>query len=217
MKSYSIATDLIYPKRCVFCREYLPIGTKSFLCHKCEENEKEYFYDGKNTHQFIDKCISHYVYKDNIKRAIISYKFHGKKSYSSYFACVLAEKIEELDWAFDEVTFVPLGAERKWGRGYNQSEIIALEVAKLIGKPCKSTLKKKMFTKRQASLPAKKRKANVFGKFKLNKKTDICGKTLLLIDDVLTTGSTVSECARVLKTGGANKVYCLTLAKTIKS
>lgn len=99
-------------------------------------------------------------------------------------------------------------------RGYNQAELLAKEISKKVGVEYLPTLKKIRHNTAQSTIKdSKQRAANVIGAYRVVDAEKVKGKYILLVDDVVTTGSTVSECARILKKSGAKAVYCLTLAR----
>jgi ComF family protein len=122
-----------------------------------------------------------------------------------------------VDVSFDAVVPVPLHWRKQWDRGFNQSELLARHIARRRGIPVLDALRRKRATAVQAELASAGRKRNVAGAFLLRAgaKTQaaLAGRTLLLIDDVMTTGATASACASVLKRGGAKSVSLLTLAR----
>ena len=113
----------------------------------------------------------------------------------------------------DIITAVPLHKLRKKERGFNQSEILASKIGKLIGVPYVGLLVKFKKNKVQHSLPRLEREENVKNVYKAINENKIKGKNILLCDDIVTTGSTLRECAKILFEAGANKVYCATTAK----
>ena len=113
--------------------------------------------------------------------------------------------------AADVLVPVPMTEERRKSRGYNQAELIAENLSGLINVPVSDKAVKIKETERQATLNAKERAENLKGSFKAYKK-DFRNKSVAIVDDVLTTGATADELARVLKRAGAGKVYVLTVA-----
>jgi ComF family protein len=118
-----------------------------------------------------------------------------------------------VDERYDAVVPVPLHWRRKLQRGFNQSELLAQQVAKRRRIPMLNALCRKRPTAVQASLAVAGRKRNVAGAFTARPNADVKGKRILLIDDVMTTGATAGACAAVLKRGGATSVSLLTLAR----
>ena len=115
------------------------------------------------------------------------------------------------DEAFDQVTPVPLHWWRRWERGFNQSELLALTLQKRCGIPTVRALRRIRRTESQAGLSNTARRKNVAAAFEC--RADVRGKRVLLIDDVMTTGSTAAACAAALKRAGAKRVTLLTVAR----
>jgi ComF family protein len=111
------------------------------------------------------------------------------------------------------ISFVPLHFRRKAMRGYNQSEILARLIGQKTGLKVLDLLKKAKSTTRQAELSGTKRRKNLENAFRVKKGIDIKNKKIIIVDDVMTTGSTLEECARVLKTAGAKEVWGLVIAR----
>ena len=115
----------------------------------------------------------------------------------------------------DKIAFVPLSKGGVYKRGFNQSEILALNLSKEFSIPVAKILEKTRRTHRQNELARDERLSNLAGAFRIKSNTSINGLTILLIDDVMTTGATLSECAGTLKASGAKEVRCFTLARGI--
>ena len=113
----------------------------------------------------------------------------------------------------DLITAVPISKKRMKERGYNQSELIARKIAKIMEVPYMNLLLKNQETKRQSELSRIERMINIQNSFDFNNKYDIKGKKILLIDDVFTTGSTVNECSKVLKKSGSTSIEVAVIAK----
>lgn len=125
-------------------------------------------------------------------------------------ACVAAHYDPD---EIDAVTFVPLYPVRQRERGYNQSELLARVLAGRLRKPLKRCLARIRPTQTQTNLTARQRATNVKGAFRSRPVQGLEGCRVLLVDDVMTTGATVNECARMLKEGGAERVYVVTVAR----
>ena len=117
----------------------------------------------------------------------------------------------------DVILFVPMTAADKRKRGYNQTELIAKELHYILEKPCLNALVKVRETRSQKSLNENERRENVKNAFSVKNPEKLKGKNVLVIDDVCTTGSTLSEAARAIKAAGAGKVYAAAFAKTALS
>lgn len=208
---------LIRPPYCSQCG--IPLETtlctslnpESFLrlkatCHKCKRKK----------HQFV--CArSLGEYTGSLREIIHYYKFN-KKSYLSEPLADLMMKILDIRKMFgriDAIIAVPLHRKRKKERGFNQSFLIA----KRLGRKLKIKVERRALSRikksiPQMDLPAHQREKNVMGAFKLRKVKRIRDKRILLIDDVMTTGATVNECARVLQRSGSKEIFVLTIAYT---
>lgn len=196
-------TLLIKPNYCVKCGAHIPESAN--VCMQCKEIER-----------IFDQNFSVYLYDGYVSGAIQKLKFKGAKYLAKDFAKILAEKFDRLEINVDVVTFVPSTAKRIKERGYNQAKEVALEFSKLVGLPCMDLLAKVKETAHQVDLNRKERLENLIDSFAVVDKWQVKGKNILVIDDVFTTGSTMTSCAKALKKAKAQKVYGLTLAKTEK-
>lgn len=143
-----------------------------------------------------------WYYEENVRKSIQRFKFGNTRSYASVYARLLALRLQDtFAEPFDILTWVPVSGLRRLKRGYDQSELIAKSLAGEIGMPATMTLKKIRHTPPQSGLrDAAQRRANVLGAYAVCQQQFLAGKRILLLDDVLTTGATASECARVLMT-----------------
>ena len=111
----------------------------------------------------------------------------------------------------DLVTWVPISGIRRLFRGYDQDELLARVIARELGLPCRKTLNKVRHNRAQSGIRGHaRRRANVLGVYR--PAGDVAGKRILLVDDILTTGATAGECARVLLTAGAKEIHCVVVA-----
>ena len=214
IKLFDYILSLIYPPKCVFCGTVID---KSDICEECKKTLP--FTKGDSIYQkfpFVDKCISPLYYKDYVRRAVLRFKFAGCSCYSRRLGGIMSECAENnLDCgSIDMVSCIPLSRKRMHDRGYNQAELLAKEISKKVGVEYLPTLKKIRHNTAQSTIKdSKQRAANVIGAYRVIDAEEVKGKYILLVDDVVTTGSTVSECARILKKSGAKAVYCVTLAR----
>lgn len=205
---------LIYPDVCAFCNKI----QKESLCKKCEEKIKKYKKDIviRSKNNYFEELISIFKYEGVIREKIIQYKFQDKSYIYNTFAKIILknEKVCGLLKKYDIIIPVPIHRKRKLQRGYNQTQLIAKEIAKNIDiKLCDDVLVKSKNTIAQSKLNKNKRKQNIKGAFKVLDLERIQGKNILLFDDIFTTGSTVNECSKILKKAGAKTVGVLTIAK----
>ena len=116
-------------------------------------------------------------------------------------------------WNFDLIVPIPLHHLKKAERGYNQSFYIAKGVRKILNiKVSDRIVKRIKYTESQTTMNISEREENIYGAFKVKLKNSISGKNILLIDDVITTGATISECGKILLEAGANRIYAASIA-----
>ena len=203
--------QLLFPPKCVLCRKLLT-RNETDLCHTCRKNAPE-FIKAKNNIPFVAGWTALWYYKDMVRASLIRYKFRNARSYGEVYGKLLAMKLQ--DTSVDIVTWVPVSRLRRWTRGYDQVQLIAQPTAKHLGLPLCATLKKLRHTRPQSGLnDISKRRANVLGVYAVICPEEIAGKRILLLDDIVTTGATASECARVLLTAGAESVHLAAVAAT---
>ena len=217
MKLFRELLDLLYPPRCMLCHCFLAKNENN-ICRSCrvslpllEEKDRGIVLKG------IPRCTSLFHYEGDIRQAILRYKFHGLSFYSHEFAALMADNLSDEELACDEITWVPLSRERKRTRGYDQAQLIAEELSTRRGIPCRCLLEKQKNTSPQSgSRSREERKANIRNAYRIKNGIDIRGKTVLLTDDIVTTGATLEECAVVLSAAGAACVKAVTIARTEK-
>ena len=158
-------------------------------------------------------------YEGPLQEAIHRWKYQGRMSLTSFFGEWMAEALQRY-WrpsSLDLLIPVPLHRQRLRERGFNQALLLAQELSQRTGILChKRVLQKKKPTLPQVNLSGSEREKGVRGAFQIMEKEKLKGKSILLVDDVYTTGATVNECAKVLMAGGAERVDVLTLAHAIK-
>lgn len=151
-------------------------------------------------------------YEGVLRKLIQLYKYSGMRPLAATLSGLLSSALPR-DQRFDLVTPVPLHWWREWRRGFNQSELLAAEIARRTAIPMIRTLARVRATANQAGLSNRARRDNVAAAFRCRRVKQIEGKHVLLIDDVMTTGSTAAACARALKRAGAERVSLLTVAR----
>ena len=205
---------LLYPSCCKMCGANLPAGTY-ILCRDCLE-KGGYWMTERFSIPDTDGADAPLVYQDFVRLAMHAYKFHYRRAYADWFAQLSGDCLSAyLDsWKPDLITFVPLSFGRWMKRGYNQSALAARLIAKRFDLPCESTLRKHAFIRTQSGMTHEQRAANIAGAFRLRPHAAIPGRRIVLVDDVITTGSTMSECARILRGAGASAVFALGMTKT---
>lgn len=208
---HKIAT-LLFPPKCILCRRILE-ENETDLCHGCRAAAPE-FGNAKSNLSFLAEWTAVWYYKDDARKSLLRYKFSGRRSYALAYGKLLAMKLEQEGFLdFDVLTWVPIGPLRRFGRGYDQDELLAKALGTELSRPAVQTLRKIRNTPPQSGLKdVSRRRANVLGAYRAVDPEIIREKRVLLIDDIITTGATVSECARVLLTAGAKEVTCAAMA-----
>lgn len=204
--------QLLFPAKCTFCRRLLGRDELD-LCAKCRRDAPE-FISPKKKISFIAGWTAVWYYKDTVRSSILRYKFYNRRSYAGTYGRAVAMRITETDMRdFDVLTWVPISRRRSAERGYDQVRLLALSVGKELGTQPVRALKKIRDNPPQSALPSVySRRANVLDAYRVTDAESIRGKRVLLLDDVITTGSTVSECARTLLSAGAKEVRCAAIA-----
>lgn len=157
------------------------------------------------------------LYEGTLKELIHKFKYNGRTALVNIFARLMLEYIKENPEILDAdiITAVPLHKTRLKEREFNQSLLLANKISEGYNIPLEHALEKTVRTKYQNELTRIERQTNIKNAFKSRQDAGINGKKVLLIDDVMTTGATLNECACALIAGGAKKVTCLTLARGI--
>ena len=212
---FGILLDLLFPPRCVFCKGILKQGEHG-LCARCQ-NELPWIVGqaAEQKLEFITLCASPLWYQGNVRESIHRYKFSDRNGYAKTYGRLVAQCVSDhLAGQYDLITWVPLSSKSLKKRGYDQAMLLAMAAALELGEVAVETLRKARDTDAQSSLKEDAaRRANVLGAYEVVDLALVEGKRILLIDDVVTTGSTLSECARTLRTYGAKDVVCATLAR----
>lgn len=216
MKKLAAAVlDLLYPPRCMLCHRLLP-DSKEPICSDCAGILLRQQPPIRRTNGRIFS-VSPYAYEEPLRGSLHRFKFGGRTFYSREFARWMAACLRQtVTDSFDLITWVPVSLLRRWSRGYDQSELLCRELSGILGLPMARTLRKIRNNPPQSGTDsASCRKRNVRGVYRTASRCDLRGKSVLLVDDVTTTGSTLRECVKILKSAGAAQVICVTLAATV--
>ncbi len=206
--------DLLFPPKCVLCKKVL-VRDETDFCHTCRKNVRE-FKKSNLRFSFVAGWTSVWYYKDMVRGSIQRYKFSGRRNYAPAYGRALTMRLQKEEMGdFDVLTYVPTAFLRRMRRGYDQVELLCNAVGKEMGIASVKTLRKIRNTPPQSGIKdVSRRRANVLGAYRAWDPDSLQGKRILLLDDVITTGATVSECARVLLTAGAKEVFCASVAVT---
>ena len=210
-----IIADLLFPPKCVLCQELLTEKGRR-ICSKCETATSVFCHHPWKIPN-VKNWVALWQYTDVVRESLVRYKFGNCQHYSSAYALRLAEKIRQSDLKWDVISWVPVSGFRLWERGYDQVKLLAKDVGKELGEEPVKLIHKKRHNRRQSRLRGlTARQRNVQGVYKAVDVERIKGKRILLLEDIVTTGATVSECAKTLKSAGAKEVYVACVAVASK-
>ena len=200
--------DLLFPPKCILCGKLLE-KQETDLCRACREESPECLGKHKNF-SFLDSWAAIWYYEKNIRQSILRFKFRRARHYADVYGRLLAMRLLQLyPEGFDVLTWVPISRARRFTRGYDQVELLARAVGRELGMKPVKTLKKLRNNRPQSGISGQaQRRANVLGVYRVISPAQVQGKRILLLDDIITTGATAGECARVLLTAGATEVHC---------
>ena len=228
--------SLLFPDDCRICGQPLREISRMPVCRKClrapEPLSAEYFCVSCRTPfqnafpldsegrcalcrsglRGFDAAYCFGAYEGNLRQLVHLYKYARIKPLARPLADLLLAALPR-DERFDAVTPVPLHWRREWRRGFNQSELLARALSRRTGIPFVRALRRVRATPSQAGLSNTSRRRNVAAAFRSRRSFAAEGRRILLIDDVMTTGSTAAACALVLKRAGAARVALLTVAR----
>lgn len=202
---------LLFPTRCVLCSKLLEQETGD-ICPECLTAARVFYHEPwKITH--VKSWLAMWQYTGTVRDSLVRYKFWHRRSYCVTYGRELAQKLQNAKLTYDVITWVPISFLRRVERGYDQVELIAYEVGKhLNDKPVK-LLHKHRHNRRQSSIRGfENRRQNVRGVYRVVSPEQVAGKRILLLEDIITSGATVSECAHVLKEAGAKEVHAACVA-----
>lgn len=208
---------LLYPPKCVLCGHLLA-GEETDLCHRCRV-ETPAVSQRRAKLRYLNSWTALWYYEGEVRKSLLRYKFYRAQTKGEVFGRLLAMRVSrDYPKGFDLLTWVPISAKRLRKRGYDQVELIARSLGRELGMEpvsCVTKIRDNPPQSRMADPAA--RRANVLGAYRVDKPALVTGKRVLLIDDIITTGATVGECARVLLTAGAESVTCAAVAAARKS
>lgn len=217
MKLLDRIGELLFPPKCILCKQILG-KDETDLCRKCRAEISDYP-TPKRQIPFLESWTALWYYEGNVRKSLLRYKFHNKRSYAPAYGRLLAMKIlREYPDGFDMLTWIPISPLRRLRRGYDQVELVCRAVAGELDMEAVPTLRKIRNNKPQSGIHGlAQRRANVLGVYRILDSQTVQGKRILLLDDIITTGATASEAARVLLTAGAKEVTCAAIAAASNS
>lgn len=222
--------NAFFPKRCAYCGNV--IRTDLLSCSSCEDSLPRIEDDiclhcgrgkkkcsCKKAEKYFDGIVSPFYFTGNVRNGIHKFKFNRYVDNAEAFGTEMAKTVTERynDIEFDFITEVPMTSKKERERGYNQSKLLSKNISKILSIPyCEGVLVKIYETEKQHGLKLNMRKGNLSGVFDVKDSSFVKGKSILLCDDISTTGETLNECAKMLWLYGAKEIYCITAALTVK-
>ena len=201
----------IFSERCPYCKAVIEAGEIACSdCIKKMESVRKPIIGGAQGF----RCVSSFVYAGRAKKMICDIKFRDRTQFIPQAAEILARDIRNVygDYGFDLLTAVPMHPKDERIRGYNQSELLAKDLSKLLGLPYAVLLNKVKRTKKQHRLKYSERKRNLNGAFEITDRELIKGKRILIVDDIVTSGYTLGTCCRTINRAKPELLCCTTLA-----
>ncbi len=207
--------DLLFPPKCPFCGRLLEKG--ELLCPDCQRGLP--WLEGRAGETEVELtagCISALRYEDKVRSAIHGYKFDGRSARSVAFGALTAQAVGDHGITADLVSWPSLSKKRLRQRGYDQAELLAREVGRRLGLSVLRTVDKRERPAQSGIQGEAARRANLLGAYVPVEPGNFEGRIILLVDDVVTSGATLAECAKTLRLAGAERIFCATLAKAGK-
>lgn len=228
--------DILYPRRCPICSEIVDkrgelscrecrsklTTVEEPKCRRCgkplEQETKEYCYDCERRKHYFERGFGLWLYNEDMQKSMAGFKYKGRREYAAFYINELVKKYQKEieDLSPDALVPVPIHKKKRQTRGYNQAEILAVELGKRLNIPVlPELLIRKKDTLPQKQLSDKERFRNISEAFAFSQK-ERCNykkelQRVLLVDDIYTTGSTVEACARALKMNGIEEVYFVSI------
>lgn len=222
--------SILLPKKCTFCRKPISYTNKTFICSHCmvslpyikgatcakcasprHEGSMPVCSTCRTYRHPFSGSFTPLLYEASARKAILNLKFHNREQFCRSFAFLIADKVIEKGFPhIDFITYIPLSPKGMRERGFNQSRLIASKCGEILNLPVISTLKRIDGTPKQSSLSFNERRKNPKKSF-FGKDMKLSG-TALLIDDIYTTGSTLSHTASLLLKMGCDQVYIAAVA-----
>ncbi len=225
------ALNALFPRRCPMCGTVLMPNER--ICGTCSDSlvyiqppvcricgRPSFECDCGGVPRCFDRCVSPFVYTKSVRKGLHRLKFHNAPDSAVFFGRFMAATVrrEFASYSIDVVTCVPMHREDQNKRGYNQAALLATSVGQSLELPVyNNILAKPYITNVQHTLSRTDRERNIRGAITVARPAYIRRSTVLLCDDIITTGSTLNECARVMLDAGADSVLCVTAAAVVGS
>lgn len=224
----ALFADILFPSRCAGCGR--PVSSRTnFLCEDCTgavpfldrscpvcsgpEPDGGTCAICSGRRWYLDSNITVASYDGVMKKLLHELKFGRVRKLHSYLGDLACAGLAGRGISADLITWVPMNPKKQRDRGFNQSELIARVMSKRTGIPCRSMLSERRGAGKQRELGLRDRFINILGRYEAASGASLSGQSVLLVDDIFTTGATINECARQLRNAGARSVISLTIAR----
>ena len=230
-KIINTVLDWIFPPRCSVCDRIINpkwegicpdcLSKLTYIndpyCMKCgkplDKCEKEFCDDCQSREHIYDEGRAALVYDEYMSASIYRFKYNSKQEYSKLYGKIISERLSDkiMSWNADVIIPVPIHKSKLKSRGYNQAALIAKEISKRVNIPVEERIVSRTIpTKVMKNLGAKERENNLKKAFIVNKNS-VKLNSVIIVDDIYTTGSTIDAMSRILKDAGVSKVYYIAL------
>jgi len=208
--------DLVWPRRCEVCGRPCD-RPRRYICADCL-NRIPFVRPEDGVYE-IDDAASAVRFECETREMVHGFKFKKhlwlRDDFVDWMEAAAGARFDLA--AVDLVIPMPAKVRHRIDRGYNQCEVLAFELARRIGRKCRRLVKRQGKFETQSSLTEEERIENVKGTFAVRRPELVRGRTILVVDDIMTTGATLGECAKTLKAAGASRVWSVTLARSVRT
>lgn len=207
---FDFIIEIVYPRKCVFCGEIFKINEPldEYICFDCYQ-ELTFIHNEKNCDTFV------LGYDDLVKKSIHKFKYDFHPHYAKTYAKLISSELKNIDTLeFDFIVPVPMYSKKRRTRGFNQAELIGIEISNILGIPVITNEFKRIKPTKPQSLIASysDRRKNLKGAFRIVEKGFFEDKSIMLVDDIITSGATIKECKNLLYEDGAKNIIAVSLA-----
>lgn len=207
----NIVLDTIYPKYCVMCGRMISANVQYCLCSHCEAEQLKQRRNITDKKCGCDEVMSPFKYDGITRRSMLRFKFKGVKYIGYTFARAMADMLSDRAFVDEDCMLIPVPIHISRDRAYNQSEVLADYISDMTGIPvCRDAICKIRPIARISGMSHMDKRFYIRDSFHFDARYNFTGKTLIIIDDIYTSGTTLKEFSDLLRMYGASKVYAVT-------